>query len=230
MFSVLFLAFIHGLIHKTNPKVKVQNFYLFLFSALTDVPQEWIEEKKEDVAEPTDSTEVLRSWEDPTTAPQPETIAEEALEIVASAEVDREFKDYEGEVEVSPSIEEHGDAQTVVVSEEVEGLAESVQEERERQGETPAVSGEGPISSSEAEEDVEEEPVLSETCVSETAEGLDSKKEVCDITTWITHSEVLCESSEQGEPLFYSFQIFAIYVKCIQHCLHHHISDRSLLL
>lgn len=181
--------------------------YLFLFIALTDAPQEWTDEKKEYVVESTDSAEVLRSWEDPSTAPQPETVPKEALEIVALEEVDREFKDFEGEVEVPPSIEEHGGAQTAVVSEEVEGLDESVQEERERQGETPAVSGEGPISSSETEEDAEEEPVLGETYVSEAGEGLDGEKEGCDISTWIPHSEVPCESSEQGD-----------------HYHHHHIS------
>lgn len=212
MFSVFFLAFINGLIHKTNHKIQIQNFYLFLFSALTDAPREWTDEKKEDVVEPTDSTEVLCSWEIPTTAPQPETIADEALEIAASAEVDSEFKEFEGEVEVSPSIEEHGDAQTVVAFEEVEGLDGRVQEERVRQGETPSVFGECPISSSETEENAEEEPVLSETCASETTEGLDSEKEGCDITTWITHSEVPCESSEEGEPLFYLLQSFVTII------------------
>lgn len=182
-------------------------------AALADAPQQWTDEKKEDFVESTDSTEVLRSWEDPSTAPQLETLtgSQATLEIVASTECDMEFKDFEGEVEVSPSIEEHGDAQKVVVS-EVEALDKTAQESSTTeldlavQGETPAcvedvtsVSGEGPVFSSEAEEETEEEPVPSETPALETAEGLQTEKENCDITAWSTQSGVPCDSSEQGE-------------------------------
>lgn len=228
-----------GLIHKTKSKVQVQTIYPILFSyALTDIrstsiaenaentecqtqlhveieatfpdaPQQWTEENKGDFVEATYSTEVLCSWEDQTTAPQPEAITETATEIVASAEVDLEIKDFEGEGEVWPSIEEHGDAQIVVVSEETEAHDKSVQEESTSkpdlavQAETPAAAGEGPISSSEDEEGAEEEPVLSDPCVSETAQGTESEKEACGITTWIAHPEVPCECFEPGKPQFY---------------------------
>lgn len=173
-------------------------------ATFTDAPQEWTDEKKEDSIEPSDLTEVLCSWEDPTTVTQPETVAEAAVEIIASAEVDLKCKNFEGEVELSLPIEENGkevDDHTVVVSEEVEALDESAREKSTtkldltEEGETPAVSGEGPISSSEAEEDVEEEPVLSEACVYE------SEKEDCDITSWITHSTVPYLPPESGEPV-----------------------------
>lgn len=178
-------------------------------ATFTDAPQECTDEKMADSIEPTDSTEVLCSWEDPTTAPQPETVAEAAVGIIASAEVDRKFKDFEGKVEMSPSIEEDdedGDEQTAVVSEEVQALDDSAQEKSTtkldltEEGEAPVVSGEGPISSLEAEGDIKEEPVLSKACVYEAAEGLESEKEDCNITSWITNSKVAHESLESGEP------------------------------
>lgn len=180
-------------------------------ATLADAPQQWTDEKMEDFVEATYSTEVLRSWEDQTIVPQMETLTvpQSALE----SKVDAEFKDSEDEMKTSPSTEEHGDTQKVVMSVEVEALAQTVQEESTTkldfgvQAECPAcveevvtsVSGEGPIRSSEAEEEPEEEPVLSETPVLETAEGFESEKENCDDGSWITHSGVLSDSSEQGE-------------------------------
>lgn len=169
----------------------------------TDAPQEWTDEKTEDSTEPTDSTEVLCSWENPMTVPQPENVTEAAVETIASAEVlhswedpttapqpqsltvsqtafegvasteaDMEFNDFKGEVDVSPFIKGQ---------------------------EVTSVSGEGPVISLVAEEEPEEEPVQNETVVLETAERLETEKENSDNTTWITQSEVPCESSEQGE-------------------------------
>lgn len=183
-------------------------------AALADASQQWTDKKREEFVESTNSTEVLRSWEDPMTAPQLETLtgSQTTLEIVASTEDVMEFKDSEGEVEVSPSVEEHDDAQKVVVCEEVQALDKTVLEECTTeldlavQAETPAcveevtsVPGEAPVFPSEAEEEPEEVAVSSETPAFETAEGHETERENCDITAPVSQSGVPRDSSEQGE-------------------------------
>lgn len=101
-------------------------------TALADISQLWSDEDKEDFVEGVDSTEVLHSLDDTLAAPQPEavTVSETALEIAASAEVETEPEGFEGEVEASPSMEEHCDAQSVVahVSAEAKTLDENTEE------------------------------------------------------------------------------------------------------
>lgn len=186
-------------------------------AALADASQQWTDEKREEFVESTNSTEVLRSWEHPMTAPRLETLSgsQTPLEIVASTEDVVESKDSEGEVEESPSVEGHGDAQKVVVCEEVEALDKTVLEESTTeldlavQAESPAcveeatcVPGEAPVFSSEAEEETEEASVSSETPAFDTAEGHETKKENCDIAAAVSQSAVPGDSSEQGEAVF----------------------------
>lgn len=205
--------------------------YIETEAMLTDAPQKWTDENTEDFIEPKDSTEVLCPPVDPTTAAQPETVAEASLEIIASDEVealnswedpatapqpetvavggsgmdsaavDMEVDNFKDKVDVSPSIETDDE------EEEVEALEKSAQQKSTiklditEQGENPTVFGEGCISL--VEEDTEEEPELSEACVCEVVESFESEKKVCDITSCVTHSEGQYESSESGEPLFY---------------------------
>lgn len=101
-------------------------------TALADISQQWSDEDEEDFVEGMESTEVLHSLDDTLAAPQPEadTVSESVLETAASAEVETEPEGFEGEVEASPSMEEHCDAQSVVihVSEEAKTLDEDTEE------------------------------------------------------------------------------------------------------
>lgn len=101
-------------------------------TSLADISQKWSDEDEEDFVEGMDTTEVLRCLEDTLAVPQPEavTVSETVLEIAASAEVETESEGFEGEVGTSPSMEEHGDTQSVVVhvSAEAETLDEDTEE------------------------------------------------------------------------------------------------------
>lgn len=109
-------------------------------TALADISQQWSDEDEEDFVEGMDSTEVLHSLEDTLATPQPEavTVSETMLEIAASAEVEAEPEGFEGEVEASSSMEEHGDTQSVVVH--VSAEAETLDEDTEEKSATEDVS------------------------------------------------------------------------------------------
>lgn len=147
----------------------------------------------------------LSSCEDTWEAPQPEQVTDEEQfpTGVTNPEAHLESDDYKGKLETvqkhsaeSELIDAFPDDQREPPAEIVLPVPAQVTDYTE---EVTSVSGGALISSSEAGEETEEQAVISEISVSETAEVLETDQDACDTGAWVTHSGAPCESSEPGE-------------------------------
>lgn len=164
-------------------------------------------EEEKNTSETMEATEVLSPCED---TPQPEhiTVEEQFPAGDTTPEARTEPEDYEGKTEACLSAQRYtAESKTVDAcpgettrKESAADVVQPVQEQAtDYAAEVTSVSGEGPTSSSEAEEETEEQAVLSETSASETAGVPETDKEACDTGAWATHSGLPCESSEPDE-------------------------------
>lgn len=158
------------------------------------------QEEEKDTSETFEATKALSSCDDTRAAPQREHVTVE--------EQFPESEDYEGKTQAWLSVQRYTAESAMVDAfpgettqkESAVEIVRPVQAQvTDYAEEVTSVSGEGPSSSSEAEEETEEQTVLSETSASETAEVPETDKEACDTGAWATHSGVPCESSEPGE-------------------------------
>lgn len=154
-----------------------------------------------------EATEAPSTCEDTWAAPQAEqATAKEQFPPITNPEAHLGSETYEGNMETPLSVQKNSPESALVdaftgerresaveivlpVPAQVTGYAEEV----------TSVSGGGLIFSSEAGEQTEEQAVLSETSVSETAEVIETDQESCDTDASATQSEAPCESSEPGE-------------------------------
>lgn len=176
----------------------------------TAFPDNSQQEEEKDTSETFEATKALSSCDDTRAAPQPEhiTVEEQFPTGVTAPEAHTESEVYEGKTAAWLSVQRYT-AESAMVdafpgeTTQKESAVEIVLPVRAQvtdyAEEVTSVSGEGPTSSSEAEEETEEQTVLSETSASETAEVRETDKEACDNGAWATHSGVPCESSEPGE-------------------------------
>lgn len=166
------------------------------------------QEEEKVMLEAMEDNEALSSCEDTRAAPQQEqVIVEEKFPTgVTDPEAHLESEDYKGKIETWLSVQKHSAESALVDAlpgEQRESAVEIVlpvlAQFTDYTEEVTSVSGGGLISSIEVEEETEEQAVLSETSVSETAEVLQTDQETCDSGAWATHSGAPIQSSEPGE-------------------------------
>lgn len=181
-----------------------------LLAVTTAFPDNSQQEEEKDMLETLEANEALSSCEDACAALQPEhiTVEEQFPTGVTAQEAHAESEDDEGKPEAWLSVQRYITESTMVDAfpgqttqkhSAVEIIPPVQAQATDYAEEVTSVSGEGPTFSSEAEEEIEEQTVLSETSASETAGVPETDKEACDTGAWATHSGLPCESSEPGE-------------------------------